>query len=177
MAGSTRLRRTGWKADPFLATAGLASMEVGGAGIGEFVDAMVERMDRWMGWWMSETRRTTGVEGLQGLIRNPSAERVRRRRGSETGNQALTGRLRWGKGTTPGLIRAHQQPARRRRSERSKCKETEEDAAGVVRHRSMRRSVGRGKREEGQLWKSSGRETKTKQDSVIGDERSASCTA
>lgn len=27
-----------------------------------------------MGEWMSETRQTTDAEGLQGLIRNPSAE-------------------------------------------------------------------------------------------------------
>lgn len=66
MAGSTRLRRTGWEAAAFLAVEGLARVVVDRAGNGAFVDAIAKRIDRRLGEWMSETGRTTDVEGAAG---------------------------------------------------------------------------------------------------------------
>lgn len=50
----------------FLATEGLARAVVDRAGNGAFVDAIAKRIDRCLGEWMSETRRTTDVEGAAG---------------------------------------------------------------------------------------------------------------
>lgn len=62
MAGSTRLRGTGCEAAAFLATVGLARVAADRAGNGAFVDTIAKRMCE----WMSETRRTTDVEGAAG---------------------------------------------------------------------------------------------------------------